>query len=184
MEFPISIITKSIFSKLLALQTFFCSRPRIDVDLIASENSYGQKSLGISIQTEQLNSAIPINNVIYDFEFYWNYKLRIKNNSSKTAYNIKVEKIFKNTQDYLQKIDNIISLKENEIIELDYFLKHQSSKTISEAKESLTSFPTHLDELEIIISYTNESRIKFYTKFLKTRKSILNQHLFRKPKNL
>lgn len=184
MEFPISIITKPIFSKLLALQTFFFSRPRIDVDLIKSQNPYGQKSLGVSLKEEHLNSPIPINNVIYDFEFYWNYKLRIKNNSTKTAYNIRIEKIFKATQDYLQEIDKIISLKESEIIELDYSLRYQSSKTIAEAKEFLTPFPHHLEEIEILISYTNESRLKFYTKFIKTNKFTLNQHLIIKPKSL
>ena len=56
------------------------------------ENLYGQKSLGLSHKQDH-QEPIPIPYAVYDFEFYWNYKLRIKNNSSKTAYNIKIEKI-------------------------------------------------------------------------------------------
>ena len=182
MDFPVSSIARPIISKLIALQSFFFARPRIDIDLVNNpESLYGQKSLGPSHKQDH-EEPIPIPYVVYDFEFYWNYKLRIKNNSSKTAYNIKIEKIFKTTNDYLQKMDDIASLKEGETIELDYTLKHRASKNGEQARLFLNYFPGHIEQLEILVSYTNESRKVFYTKFIATKSSKTNEHLLSKPK--
>lgn len=182
MDFPISIISRPIASKLIALQSFFFSRPRIDIDLVNNpESFYGQKSLGLS--HEQVHpEPIPIPYAVYDFEFYWNYKLRVKNNSSKTAYNIKIEKIEKGSYDYLQKLDDIATLREGEIIELDYNLRHRSSLNGSQANQFLKNFPGHLKQIEIVVSYTNESRKRFFTKFIATQNSKTNEHLLCKPK--
>lgn len=182
MEFPVSIITRPIISKFIALQSFFFARPRIDIDLVNNlESLYGQKSLGLSHKQNHVE-PIPISYAIYDFEFYWNYKLRIKNNSSKTAYNIKIEKIVKTANDYLQKLDEIASLKEGELIELDYILRHISSKNNGQAKQFLNKFPDHLEQLEILVSYTNESRKVFYTRFIATKSSKTNEHLICRPR--
>lgn len=182
MDFPTTAIARPIIGKLIALQSFFFSRPRIDLDLRNNpESLYGQKSLGIS-HSQNHPEPIPIPYAVYDFEFYWNYKLRIKNNSSKTAYNIKIESIYKTHQDYLDKIDELASLKEGELIELDYKIRHRASKNGQEAKEFLTHFPGHLNQIEIIVSYTNESRKKYYTKFIATKDIKTNEHLLRQPK--
>jgi len=179
-----SVITKYIFGKLIPLQSFIFSRPRIDIDLNNDEEDlYGQRSKGVSFNQISLE-PIPIQFIEYDFEFYWNYIIRIRNNSSKTAYNLKIEKIYKDQNDYLSKLDEIVSLKDGETIELDYKLKHSESKNINEAKITLTKFPYYLEKIEIIISYTNESRKKFYTRFIATKSSKENQHLLRKPKNV
>ena len=182
MNIPVTSIAKPIISKLLALQSFFFSRPRIDVDLISNEeNLYGQKSLGLSLHQNH-PEPIPIPYIVYDFEFHWNYKLRIKNNSSKTAYNIKIEKIVKNASDYLERIDDLATLKENEIIQLDYVLRFNASKNGQEVNTFLKSFPGHLDKIEIIVSYSNEARKRFYTKFILTPETKTNEHLLSKPK--
>lgn len=182
MDFPVSTITKPIVSKLVGLLSFLFARPRIDLDLVhIPESSYGQKSLGISHKQDH-KEPIPIPFVVYDFEFYWNYKLRIKNNSSKTAFNIKIEKIEKSSHSYLQKLDNIASLKEGELIELDYNLKYRASKNAEQASQFLSHFPGHLNRIEILVSYTNESRKIFFTRFIETRTTKTNQHLFCRPK--
>ncbi len=182
MNFPVTIIARPILSKLVALQSFFFARPRIDIDLVNNpESLYGQKSLGLSHKQDH-EEPIPIPYAVYDFEFYWNYKLRIKNNSSKTAYNIKIEKIVKTANDYLQKMDEIASLKEGEIIELDYNLRHRASKNGGQANQFLTHFPGHLEQLEILVSYSNESRKIFFTKFIATKTSKTNEHLIWRPK--
>ncbi len=182
MDVPVSAITKPIIGKLIALQSFFFARPRLDIDLRPNaESLFGQKSLGPSTDQDH-DEPIPIPYVKYDFEFFWNYKLRIKNNSSKTAYNIKIEKIHKTGEDYLEKQDEIASLKDGEEIELNYTLRHSSSKNGQEAKQFLSKFPGHLEKLEILVSYTNESRKKFYTRFIATPTEKTNEHLLRKPK--
>ncbi len=182
MDFPVSFITRPIVSKLVALQSFLFARPRIDIDLVNNpESLYGQKLLGISHKQDH-PEPIPISYAVYDFEFYWNYKLRIKNNSSKTAYNIKIEKIVKTANDYLQKLDEIVSLKEGELIELDYTLRHRVSKNGGQASQFLNHFPGHLEQLEILVSYTNESRKVFFTQFIATKTSKTNEHLLWRPK--
>lgn len=182
MDFPVSAISRPIIGKLIALQSFFFARPRLDIDLVNNpESLYGQKSLGLS-HSQDHAEPIPIPYAVYDFEFYWNFKLRIKNNSSKTAYNIKIEKIFKTENDYLQKMDEIASLREGEIIELDYKLRHRASKSGGEANLFLNHFPGHIERLEILVSYTNESRKVFYTKFIATKNSKTNEHLIWKPR--
>jgi hypothetical protein len=182
MNFPVTIIARPILSKLVALQSFFFARPRIDIDLVNNpESLYGQKSLGLSHKQDH-EEPIPTPYAVYDFEFYWNYKLRIKNNSSKTAYNIKIEKIEKTANDYLQKMDAIASLKEGELIELDYTLRHKASKNGGQANQFLSPFPGHLEQLEVLVSYTNESRKVFFTKFIATKTSKTNEHLIWRPK--
>ncbi len=182
MNIQVSTITRPIISKLIALQTFFFERPRIDLDLANNpEDLYGQRSLGVSSKQDH-PEPIPIPFALHNFEFYWNYKLRIKNNSSKTAYNIKLEKITNTQTNYLEKIDEIVSLKDGELIELDYKLRYVSSKNVEQARQFLNSFPGYLDQIEIIVSYTNESRKIFYTKFIATKNSKTNEHLLRRPK--
>lgn len=182
MDFPVTAIIRPIANKLVALQSFFFARPRIDIDLVNNpESLYGQKSLGLSHRQDH-PEPIPIPYTVYDFEFFWNYKLRIKNNSSKTAYNIKIEKIVKGQNDYLQKMDEIASLKEGELIELDYNLRHRASKNGGQANQFLNHFPGHLEQLEILVSYTNESRKVFYTKFIATKNLKTNEHLIWRPK--
>lgn len=182
MDFPVSTISRPIIGKLIALQSFFFARPRLDIDLVNNpESLYGQKSLGLSHNQDHAE-PIPIPYAVYDFEFFWNFKLRIKNNSSKTAYNIKIEKILKTANDYVQKLDEIASLKEGEIIELDYNLRHRASKNGSQANQFLSHFPGHLEQIEILVSYTNESRKVFFTKFIATKTTKTNEHLIWQPK--
>ncbi len=93
-----------------------------------------------------------------------------------------MEDIPKTPIDYLGKLDEITSLKEGEIIELDYNLKHLASKNGEQARLFLTPFPGHLGKLEILLSYTNESRRKYYTRFVATKNMKTNEHLLCKPK--
>lgn len=177
MDFHISIIVRPLISKLIALQSFFCARPRIDIDLI--NNQYGRKSLCVSHRQDCIE-PISTHDVIYDFEFYWKYRIKIKNNSSKTAFNLKIERVFEGGQDYLQKIDDLVSLKQGERIELDYILRHIVSKKGIQTQQY--HFPEHIPQIEILISYTNESRKKFYTRFIATKDSKTNEHLLKCPK--
>lgn len=182
MDFPVKSISKPIISKLIALQNFFFERPRLDVDMTNNQESlYGRKALSYSCN-QDFQEAIPISDVKYNFNFYWNFDLRIRNNSSKTAYNIKIESIYMGENDYVSKIDDIISLKETECIKLDYKIRHLSTMNESSAKKFSKNFPSHINVIEIIISYTNESRKKFYTRFKATKESKTNEHLLRKPK--
>lgn len=184
MNFSTSSILKPILSKLIALQSFFLARPRIDVNLNNSpDGSYGQRNLGSFFNQEE-SEPIQYNMVKYDFEFHWNYIITIKNNSSKTAYNIRIENIYRKPSDYIEKMDEITSLKEGESIELQYKLRHREVLTGAQAKIFRVAFPPHVQEIEIVVSYTNEARIKFYTRFIATKNSKINEHLIMKPKSI
>lgn len=175
-----SLIAKPIINKVISLQSFFFGRPRLDVDLIIDPaNMYGQKSLGVS--ADQESNSVPIDRVKYDLEFHWHYILRIKNNSSKTAYGLKIEKIYLRYGDYLSPLDNLISLKEGGEYQLQYVLRHTASMNGSQAQRFLKEFPGHIDQMEVVLSYTNEARTRFYTKFTYTDQKKQNDHLLRKP---
>lgn len=168
----------------MALHSFIFARPIIDVDLISDPGSVCErKSLGFS-RNQRHAEPVPVPFAVYDFLFSWNFKLRIKNNSSQTAYKIKIEKIAKTHSDYLQKQDDLISLKEEELLELDYIIRHYSAQTGEESIRFLKQFPDHLEKIEILISYTNEARKKFFTKFVATPNSKINEHLLKNPKLL
>ncbi|MDL2265583.1 hypothetical protein LJC57_00885 [Parabacteroides sp. OttesenSCG-928-G07] len=182
MGIPMSTIIKLILSKLVALQSFFCERPRIDIDLVLNpDEMYGKRNRGLS-HMQDVEEPIPISYAVYNYEFHWNYLIRIRNNSSKTAYNIHIEKASNSTLDYLEKLDDIISLKDGDVIELKYIIRYNASINGKQAEQIMNSFPSHLDRIEIIVSYTNESRIKFYTRFIVTKNSKTNEHLLRRPK--
>ncbi|MCG8385501.1 MAG: hypothetical protein MJA30_08180 [Cytophagales bacterium] len=180
----INILCKPLIVKIISLADYVLKRPRLDIDL---ENDpaclYNRKSLGISAQ-QDIPSPIPVPYVKNDFEFTWNYTLRIKNNSSKTAYNIKMEKIYVGQKDYLEKLDPLQSLKDGETVALKYILRHEQSMTSSEANSYQRMVPNHINKLEVIISYKNEAGKKFYTRFVRIDKFKKIHHPLGKPKEL
>ena len=186
MPFDIPIWAKGlvgpIVSKMVALQTFFFGRPRIDIDIISDpENLYGQKSYGYSAK-QRLPEPILQTEADFDLEFFWNLIVRIKNNSSKTAYNVHIEKINLDFRDYSEKIDRLQSLKEGEIVELKYFSSYRANVNRYEGEKYKQPFPGHLEKIEVIVKYQNESRTTFYTKYTKNMTESKNEHLLRKPK--
>lgn len=178
-------IARPFVKFLVSLQAFFFKRPRIDVDMILNpEQMYGQRSRGLS---ERNNTSQPtyIGHAIYDMEYHWHYFLRMRNNSKNTAYDIRIEKIHKGNNDYLQRLDNIISLRESEDVQLNYIIRYEQAATGAESERILKPFPGFIDKIEIIISYRNEGRMMlFYTRFIITPTGKTNEHLFRKPKNV
>ena len=186
MPFDIPIWAKGlvgpIVSKLVALQTFFLGRPRIDVDIISDpENLYGQRSFGYS-SIQRLPEPILQTDADSNMEFYWNLIVRIKNNSSKTAYNVRIDKINLDFKDNSDKVDRMQSLKEGEVVELKYSSEFRTNVNRHEIKKYQQPFPGHLDKIEVLVRYQNESRTTFYTKYLRTQTESKNEHLFRKPK--
>ncbi len=179
MNIFISIAAKQIFKKLIALQSFFFSRPIIDIDLINDPN----KSFGRNVLSPTINQiSNRLDEIIYHYEFHWPFKLRIKNNSSKTAYNLKLESIVKNHDAYLEKFDDLTSINKGELLEVTYIIRHKAELNAKDAEKFAHSFPAHLKKIEIILSYTNESRKIFYTQFIITKNSKINNNLLSKPK--
>ena len=79
MDFPVKSISKPIIRKLIALQNFFFERPRLDVDMTNNQESlYGRKALSYSCN-QDFQEAIPISDVKYNFNFYWNFSIFCSN---------------------------------------------------------------------------------------------------------
>ncbi|WP_139112877.1 hypothetical protein [Mucilaginibacter sp. PPCGB 2223] len=164
----------------VAFLSFVLSRPRIDIDMILNPSDlYGQKT--ISVSNKQDHDVPAVADVRWDFLFFWNYIISIRNNSSKTAYNLKIESIYKTKIDHLEQLNNILSLKEAESIDLSYIIRKEVTLNSREADEFRQPFPPFLDKIVIILSYTNEARKKFYTRFVMDANSKQNEHLFFKP---
>lgn len=186
MPFDIPIWAKGlvgpIILKIVALQTFFFGRPRIDMDIVSDPHDlYGQKTFGYS-SIQRLPEPIPQIDADSDMEFYWNLILRIKNNSTKTAYNVRVVAINLNFRDYVEKIDCMQSLKEGEVVELKYSSRYRANINRHEIKKYQQPFPGQLDKIEVVVQYQNESRSTFYTKYTRLQEESINVHLLRKPK--
>ena len=191
MTFPWGVIFGPIIRKLTALQSFFFDRPRLDVDLVLDDEhirgTYGQRGLGPS-SVQEYPEPLNFGQLKYDYEFYWNYKIKIKNNSSKSAYGIMVEKITiipanYETREALGKIDALASLKEGELMEVDYSVSYRVEMKTGETQSFLTEFPNHIEKIEIVVSYNNEARKKYFTKFLIQKDwEKTNEHLLREPK--
>jgi hypothetical protein len=184
MNIPVTAIARPVITQLIALQRFFFGRPMIDIDIVLDqERMYGQKSLGLSAQNPQ-DRAVSVPEALYDMEYTWHYKLRLKNNSTKPAYGIKVEKIYRKHNDYVQGFDAIASLEGGQLLESDYIIRHEATANGEQSKKILKPFPGFLGKIEVIVSYTNEGRTQYYTKFVATATSKTNEYLFRKPKEL
>lgn len=161
---------------------YILARPKIDINLVLDEGDlYGQKALHISSQQDEAIPAVPF--VKYDMEFYWNYSIVIRNNSSKTAYNIHIEEIHKTKNDYLGKLNELTSLKEDEQIDVNYKIRFYQTCNSKEAEAYHLRFPPFVEKLTILVSYTNEARTKFYTLFTMDPAGRSNEHLFFKPKS-
>jgi hypothetical protein len=171
--------TPPILKYLFAMYSYIFSRPHLDLDIERLDRGYSP--IGLSAK-QNYPEPIPDEHAVYIFEFLWNFHIRIKNNSTKNAYNIKIEDILLNHNDYLQQMDALASLKENEQIELYYSIRHRDSMTGNQAESSLQGFPYYLDKISILVSYTNEGRRKFYTHFTMDRESKVNEHLLKEPK--
>lgn len=175
-------IVRWFLGKVIALQTFFRSRPRLDVDIqLDPEMLYGRRSNGYSIKQFHDN-PVPINLAKMDFTFQWHFLIRIKNNSTKTAYNLRIESFQLGSKDYVEKLDPLASLKEGEVISLKYIVRHEASYTGAEAETFLAPFPKHIDKIELLISYTNEARTKFYTHSELSSTSRRSENLVCKPR--
>lgn len=103
-------------------------------------------------------------------EFVWNYKLEIRNNSSHTAYRVKIAE--QNPQSNTMKIDFPtvdVTIKTNEPSIVDCIITHCQKMTARESsrlfynEENYYPFFLEDDIISITISYTNESKRRFYS---------------------
>lgn len=177
-------IIPGVVSKLVALQTFFLGRPRIDVDVFNDPNNlYGQNSFGYS-NIQRLKEPILQIDADSDMEFFWNFIVRLKNNSPKTGYEVKITKINLTFNDDIDRVDNLQTLKEGESVEFKYRTSYRAHVNRFETHKYQKPFPGHLESIIVVVEYKNEGRTTYYSKYVKTQVSFSNEHYFFKPKEL
>lgn len=107
-------------------------------------------------------------------EFVWKYKLEIKNNSSHTAYRVRIASQTPNTN--IMEIRFPSSgeiIKANETKTYDCVIIHRQEVTAHKSSELLKQYPFFLKDSKIVIKikYTNESRLRFRSKIRINKKS-------------
>jgi len=163
-----------------SLYSFVFKQPRIDIAF--ERNNDGQSGrISFGYSQNQPNKIMSVPDAIHYFQFFWSYNILIKNNSSHTAYDLKVERI-EGSPTYIKKIPPISTLKEANSLKLlcNFTHKEEISSNEAERKHDM-NFPQHLNKIRIIISYTNEARKKFFTEFIYTKEGQSNVHLKNNP---
>ena len=140
-------------------------KPVLDLTLFFDSRKKGnQGMLGESGKTYDIGKGdMPIM-----CEFVWNYKLEIRNNSSHTAYRVKIAE--QNPQSNMMKIDfptGDVTIKANEACIVDCIISHRQVMTAHESSMLFYNEETHYpfflkdDSIAITISYTNERKKQF-----------------------
>lgn len=120
-------------------------------------------------------------------EFVWNYKLEIRNNSSHTAYRVKIAE--QKPQSNTMKIDfstGDVTIKANEACIVDCIISHRQVMTAHESSMLFYNEETHYpfflkdDNIAITISYTNESKLQFLSQICIDKNSDIQKY---KPLN-
>ncbi len=159
-------------------------KPVLDLTLFFDSRKKGnQGMLGESGKTYDIGKGdMPIM-----CEFVWNYKLEIRNNSSHTAYRVKIAE--QNPQSNTMKIDfptGDVTIKTNEACIVDCIISHRQVMTAHESsmlfynEEKYYPFFLKDDSIAITISYTNESRLQFLSQICIDKNSDIQKY---KPLN-
>jgi hypothetical protein len=149
---------------------YFTKGAKIDVALVfngrtrLNAGDVGIRAGAIPIEFEPGQIAYNANDVIRRWEVLTRYRLKLKNNSTQPAYNIRIlnaTEIFDRTA----TIPNLLSLTPNEEREFDVEF-HQVLNAISGLEaDALPDVPADKEQRVLTIQYQNEARTNMYTKF-------------------
>lgn len=149
----------TLFGKIwdLILPCFF--HPYVDIEL--KSDGYGKRINGLVPSKEPVH----VSEAVYNYDFHWDYVMIIKNNSSKSAYNLKIEK----QNDFFRittPLDKTASLQPHDVLELKCVVSHSETMKESASVQVLKQFPYFTNKIQIVLSYQNERHKQFYTVFV------------------
>ena len=135
-------------------------RPRVDIDLHLEWKKSTPNGLSNDNSKEE---ATFVTKVRYNFTLVWQYKLRLKNNSSATAYSLEVR-----TENgafyYLEKLQNMTMVTGDTAIELDAKYVEHFVGTGAQANEALQpNCPPNLKAIKLIVEYSSEDQERYMT---------------------
>lgn len=148
----------TLFGKIWDLAAPYFYRPYIDIEL--KLDGYGKRVNGMVPSKE----AFHVSEAVCNYDFHWDYVMIIKNNSSKSAYNFKLEK----QNDFFQFItplDKTASLQPHDVLKLKCVVSHSETMKGKDSVQVLKKFPYFTDKIQIVLSYQNERHKRFYTTF-------------------
>ena len=146
------------------------SHPYVDVEM--RHVNYSKHCEGL-VQTSK--EPVYVSEVVGRYDFVWNYKLIIKNNSTKPVLYVKIE----DKPSFLEirkELSIAESLQPFKTIELDCTIRHSDTMSGKESTSSLKSYPYFVDTIEIVLSYQNERHKSFYTTFRYDKYGQSNEH--------
>jgi hypothetical protein len=124
------------------------------------------KILFIPIKTRTYSLIGNQNNPIIHWELNWDVQLKIHNQSSYPAFNIKIEKQNKKWFTRFDHLPPINSLAPLDVLSLDAEYQSSIEAVYTEADELLKSrIPNALNGLIIKVTYQNQQKKLFETKF-------------------
>lgn len=158
-------IGSGIFNLILKKIFRWFEKPVLDLNLFFDScQKVNRGMLGESGKTYDIGKEdMPIM-----YEFVWKYKLKIKNNSSYTAYRVKIAE----RRPQSMKMDfstGDVTIKNDKDYPVDCIITHRQKMTARESsrlfynEENYYPFFLEDDIISITISYTNESKRRFYS---------------------
>lgn len=159
----------TLFGKIWDLFAPCFSHPYVDIEL--KSDGYSKRNRGLISSKELMH----VTETVYNYDFQWNYVMIIKNNSSKPAYNLKIEK----QTDFFQIItplDRTTSLQPHDVLKLKCVVSHSETMKGRDSVLALKQFPYFTDSIEIALGYQNERHKRFHTTFVYDKNGQNNEY--------
>lgn len=160
-----------------SLLSYFFKGPKVDASLTHVISRQIPK--GVSY-LNPINQRIHVGEAINQFEFEVCYELTIKNSSKHPAYNIKFinDKIIFSSNEELEQLESL-QPNESKKIQCSFLTKNIHAK--GQETQKYLEIPDNIIDVELVISYQNDARTTFYTKYKVNEKQANNTYSFFKP---
>lgn len=149
-----------IADRLIDLGLFFIKRPRLDIEIVPSEEvPFIQKNNGLSANNP---SSVYVSEARYSYTFQWLYTIIIRNNSSVDTYDLRISVEPRSMK--IEPLGRTKALKAGEEMRLNACVEMSADLAGRDLKSINTSFPSNCDEYVIKLVYRREMcKRKFYS---------------------
>lgn len=160
----------TFWGKIWDYWTDYFSHPYVDLEI--TQGGFG-KYCNVIVRTSK--EPVYTNDAVYNYDFFWNYKLTIKNNSTKPIFYIKIEEV-PSYFTFLSELSKTESLHPFQELNLNCSIQHSDIMNGNKSNTILNAFPYFIDTITIVLSYQNERHKCYYTTFTFNRNGQHNEH--------
>ena len=171
-------IVKGILGVLIPpLQKKYFNQPKLYLSF--KYHSGVRRNIGISLKNDR---SLPVNrpNTIFFYEIKWDYELSIRNNTECPAYNLRI--VLPRSLQIEPRVDSLKPLLGNSVDVYRIQFSETYECTPAEGDIVFKDKYKPLNQLKIILAYTNSKDTKFYTIFRHNR-PLENRHSFQRNIN-